>query len=253
MTRHLELEWRERIAIVRIDRPPANALDLELLDEADAFLEELRAADPAAVVITGREGFFSAGVDLKAAPRLDPAGQRAMVDQLNRLFETVYGFGRPVVCAVNGHAIAGGLVLALCGDYRVGPLSGKFGLTELRAGIPYPVAAMAIVKAELTPGVARRLVLGAELIEHQEAHALGLFDELAPPDSLLARSLEVARELAALPAEAYARIKAQLRDGTLSEIADALASGSDPVAHSWIGTESGRAAAAILRDPAGEP
>jgi enoyl-CoA hydratase len=160
---YVSIEQRDDVAIVRIDRPPANALDLELLEQGRAVLDELRTAEPGAVVLTGRERFFSAGVDLKLVPTLDERSQRAMVAGINRLFGGWYSFPRPVVCAVNGHAIAGGLILALCGDYRVVGTEGRFGLTELRAGVPYPAVAITVVLAELDSWAARQLVLGAGL------------------------------------------------------------------------------------------
>src|SRR5437763_5475942 len=212
MPRFIGVETRDEVALVRPDRPPANALDLELLAEGRAAVEDLRAAEPGAVVIVGRERFFSAGVDLKAAPQLDRDGQRAMVDGINRLFLGWYSFPRPVVCAVNGHAIAGGLILALCGDHRVGAGVGKLGLTELRAGIGYPAAAMAIVRAELPPPTVRALVLRANLIDSgPEAVELGLLDELAAPDALLDRAIEVAEGFAAPPRAASPRGEEQLR------------------------------------------
>src|SRR5919202_2969862 len=165
MPRFVTVESHGDVALVRVDRPPANALDLELLEEGSASVADLRAAEPGAVVIVGREGFFSAGVDLKAVPNLDREGQLGMVDGINRLFLGWYSFPRPVVCAVNGHAVAGGLILALCGDHRVGAGVGKLGLTELRAGIGYPAAAMAIVRAELSPPAVRVLALRSGLVE----------------------------------------------------------------------------------------
>ena len=139
MGRFVSVESRGDVALVRVDRPPANALDLELLEEGTAAVADLRAAEPGAVVLVGREGFFSAGVDLKAAPKLDREGQRAMVDGINRLFLSWYSLPRPLVCAVNGHAIAGGLILALCADYRVGAVgTGSFGLTSSRPVFPTP-------------------------------------------------------------------------------------------------------------------
>src|SRR5436309_12929302 len=136
--KHVRVEQRGDVALVRIDRPPANALDLSLLDEGHGVLAELEAAEPGAVVLTGRDGFFSAGVDLKVVPALDAADQREMVAGINRLFAGWYGFPRPGVCAVNGHAIAGGLTLALCGDHRVGAPAGRSGLAGLAGGVPYP-------------------------------------------------------------------------------------------------------------------
>src|SRR5205823_11686698 len=170
LTGFLSVEERGDVALVRLDRPPANAMDPGLLSESASFVEDLRSSDPGAVVITGRPGFFSAGADLKVVPGLDAAGQAAMVDGINRLFAGWYSFPRPLVCAVNGHAIAGGMILALCGDYRVGPKEGRFGLTELRVGARYPGAAMAIVRAELPAPVARLLTLRANLVEATEAY-----------------------------------------------------------------------------------
>src|SRR2546423_14183552 len=182
MPRFVTIETRGEVALVRVDRPPANALDLELLAEGRAAQEELRGGEPGAVVIVGRDGFFSAGVDLKAAPKLDRDGQRGMVDGINQLFLGWYSFPRPVVCAVNGHAIAGGLILALCGDHRIGSGVGKLGLTELRAGIGYPAAAMAIVRAELAAPAGRVLALRAGLLGlGPPAVELGVVGELGEP------------------------------------------------------------------------
>jgi enoyl-CoA hydratase len=240
--RHLQIEERGELALVRIDRPPANALDPELLDEGYRAVEELGAAGPGAVVLTGRDGFFSAGVDLKLVPTLDEEGQRTMVSGINRLFTAWYGFPRPVVCAVNGHAIAGGLILALCGDYRVGAPEGKLGLTEIRAGVPYPVAAMAVVRAELSAPVARRLVFLAELVDPLEALELGALDEVVEADEVLPRALQVAGELSALPAQAYELVKHQLR-GPVIEGIDSV---EDPLLGSWTGPDTGDAARSVL-------
>jgi enoyl-CoA hydratase len=244
--RHLKIEQHGDVALVRIDRPPANALDLELLEEGSQAVDELATASPGAVVITGRNGFFSAGVDLKLAPTLDEAAQRGMVDGINRLFAGWYAFPRPVVCAVNGHAIAGGLILALCGDDRIGAREGKLGLTEVTAGIPYPRAAIAIVRAELSAAAARRLVLGGELVGPEAALELGLVDELQEGQDVVARALELAAKRAALPREAYARIKHQLRGETIAAARAAVEHGADPVSGGWLGAETAQASAAIL-------
>jgi enoyl-CoA hydratase len=231
---------------VRLDRPPANALDPDLLSESAALVDELRSRDPGAVVITGRDGFFSAGADLKVVPSLDASGQAAMVDGINRLFAGWYSFPRPVVCAVNGHAIAGGMILALCGDYRVGCNEGKLGLTELRAGIPYPACALAVVKAELSAAAARVLALRAELIDPPTALALGALDELVSPDDVVPRALEVASEMAALPRSAYPIVKKQLRRETLEVLAAVVSGRADPVAAGWVSSETAAASAGIL-------
>jgi enoyl-CoA hydratase len=206
---HIALEDRDGIALVRIDRAPANAMDPELLAEGIAVAERLEAAPPRAVVLTGRDGFFSAGLDLKAVPTLGPDERERMMTAVNSLFRAWYGLPAAVVCAVNGHAIAGGMILALCGDYRVGGGTGRIGLTELSVGVPYPEMAMRVVRAELTPAVARRLVLGSELLDLATGVELGFLDEWA--DEPVSRALEVAERYAAHPAPGYGAIKRHLR------------------------------------------
>lgn len=237
---HIAVERDGGVTVVTLDRPPANALELGLLAEAEEVVRRLAAERPPAVVIAGSRGFFSAGVDLKAAPGFGRDEQRRMVEGLNGVFAGLYTLPTPVVCAVTGHAIAGGLILALCGDHRVGSTEGKLGLTEVRVGIPYPAAAIAVVRAELTAGVARRLVLGGGLVEPEEAVRLGLVDELRSPDEVVPRAVEVARALADLPGLAYRRIKAQLRGDRL-ELPD------DPMLGTWLGEETRTAAEATLR------
>ena len=251
MPETVKVEQRGEVALVRIDRPPANAMDPQLLSDGRTVLEELRSAEPAAVVLTGRPGFFSAGVDLKLAPTLDRDGQREMVEGINRTFLDWYSFPRPVVAAVNGHAIAGGLILALTADQRVGAGEGKLGLTELRAGIPYPAAAIAIVKAELSPPAARRLALAADLVDMRRGRELELLDELTEPDALLDRALEVAEGLAALPRSAYPRVKEQLRGETIAALRRRLDQGEDPMLSGWLGDETAAASAAILERDSG--
>jgi enoyl-CoA hydratase len=234
------------IAVVGIDRPPANAMDPQLLEEGRAAVGDLQQMAPAAVVLHGRPGFFSAGLDLKVTPTLDADGRRALVEGINGLFTAWYGLPMPVVCAVGGHAIAGGLILALCSDWRVVGRSGRFGLTELKAGVPYPAAASAIVRAELSPVAARRLMLRADLTDAARALADGVFDEQVDDDQVIDRAMEMATELAALPAAAYARTKRDLRGGTLAELQRAMEADADSLAGDWVAEDAGERAGRIL-------
>src|SRR4051794_22761025 len=107
------MEWVTRseqdgVVAVTADRPPVNAMDVQLLDEVVAAVEQLAADPPAAVVLAGRAGSFSAGLDLKAVPGYGAEERRSMVDGINRMALGVYGLPCPVVCAITGHAIAGG-------------------------------------------------------------------------------------------------------------------------------------------------
>jgi enoyl-CoA hydratase len=220
---HIAIAERDGVVVLTVDRPPANAMDLELLDELVEAIDAQAAHPPPAVVLTGRPGFFSAGLDLKAVPGYGPAEQRRMVEAINGMALGAYALPCPLVCAITGHAIAGGFVLAVCGDHRVASSEGRYGLTEIKVGVPYPQGAIGVVRAELTAGAARVLVLGNRLVDAGECVRLGAFDEALAPDAVLDRALEVAQELAALPAEIYARTKGELRAQTLTELRAAVA------------------------------
>lgn len=150
--KHLAIEPRGTVTVMRLNRPPANALELEIAQEFEAAFDATMQDPPKAIVVTGTGSFFSGGLDLKVVPSYSPEQQRAFLTVLNRAAGKLYGCPIPVVGGINGHAIAGGFVFALATDYRVGPTgAAQFGLTEARAGIPFPAAIMAIVKAELAP------------------------------------------------------------------------------------------------------
>ncbi len=198
-----------------------------------AAVDGIAADPPGALVMTGRDGFFSAGADLKAVPGYGPDDQAAMVHGINAMALGVYALPCPVVMAVNGHAIAGGLVLALCGDVRVASTSGRYGLTEVKVGVPYPQAAIGVVRAELAPHAARLLGLGNALHDASECLRLGVFDELAEPDAVLPRALAIAEELAAMPADVYARTKRELRGAATEQMR--AAAERDPLLDRWVG------------------
>ena len=238
-----------RIAVLKLDRPPANAIDLDLaeaFENALAMIEERDETD--ALVITGVGSCFSGGLDLKAVPTYDRAQQQAMVMAVNRMFGRLYGLPLPTIAAVNGHAIAGGVILTLGCDYRIGAEGNyKLGLAEARVGVVYPVAAMAIVRSELAPATARTMVLTARNYNPREALEMGVLDELQPPDRLLARAMEVAGEMAALPRSAYRRIKRGLRAQALASIDDAISNRNEPMLDSWLSDETRTASAEALK------
>ena len=230
---HVSIVECEGTAVLTLDRPPANAMDLALLGDLVEAVQRLAADVPPAVVVAGREGVFSAGADLKAVPDYGPAEQRGMVEAINAMALGVYGLPCPVVCAITGHAIAGGMVLALCGDHRVAATAGRYGLTEVKVGVPYPQAAIGVVRAELPAPAARVLALGNRLVDAAECVRLGAFDEALAPGEVLDRALAVAQELAAMPAQVYARTKAELRGATLATLR--INAERDPLLDAWVG------------------
>ena len=248
MSDMIQMETSAGIITLRLNRPPANALDLAFLTAlGDAFSELENRKDLGALIITGTGRFFSAGLDLKAIPDYSADEQRALAHQLNRMVGRLYGLPLPVVAAVNGHSIAGGVIIALCCDYRIAAAGDyKIGLTEARVGVPFPVAPMAVVQGELSQPAARISVLLARNLTPPEALSQGLIDELQPAEQLLARATEIAAEMAALPRSTYGRIKRQLRAAALARIDDAVTNQNEPVLDAWLNQETATASAQVL-------
>ncbi len=250
----LEVTREGELAIATLNRPPVNALDLPFLNHlADGFTALGGRTDIRAVVLTGGGAAFCAGMDLKQMPGYTAAQQDDTVRALNRMYHALYRLPHPVVAAVNGHAIAGGLLLALCADYRIvadGPF--KFGLTEVRVGAPFPVSALEVARAEMRPDVARQVLLLGENVGPAQALAWGLFDEKAPPTVLPLRAREMAARMGGIPAATFARVKRQLRGQALERMEAVLAADNDPLMGGWLSGETAGAAAGVLhRKPQG--
>ncbi len=240
--------WMEgEVAVLRLNRPKANAINHELASKLEAVLEKLAADQPAAVVITGAGRFFSGGLDLRAVPLYSAEEQTAFLQVANRMISKLYCLKVPLVGAINGHAVAAGFMLALTADYRVGPNKGAlFGLTEARVGIPFPAAPMVILKAELAPSDVRYTTLLSLNYDCEEAQRRGLLDELVPVDEVLPRALDVARDLATMPADAYACVKYQIRAEAIAELQALNQDQSDPMLAQWISPEAPTASNAVL-------
>jgi enoyl-CoA hydratase/carnithine racemase len=192
------------VAVLTLDHGPVNALDVELLR---ALPDALAAAGDAPVVLTGAGRSFSAGVDLKRIVAGGAAYVEEFLPALSAAFLAVFDHPRPVVAAVNGHALAGGCVLAAACDLRF-MSGGTIGLTELAAGVPFPTVAIEVMRHATGPA-ADRLVLTAHRLDPAEARRVGLVHEVVTED-LLAAAVASAAKLAAVPAAVYALAKRQL-------------------------------------------
>ena len=237
------------IALVTLAHPPMNAMDAGLLEELSALFEGLAADRSVRAAVIAADGpAFSAGLNLKTVPSLDRLGQRCLVDALNEAFGTLYGWPKPLVAAVNGHAIAGGLILALCADWRVAAdLAMQVSLAEVRVGVTYPVAALEVARSELSPAAARRLMLLGETLDAAGAQALAVFDERVPASDLRQHAIAQAIRHAALPPQAFATIKREVRAPQLARIGAARAGHAEPRLAAWLGEEMRRASETVLR------
>jgi enoyl-CoA hydratase len=229
------------VRVLTLDRTPANAVDVELLADLGAALDAARADDGVrAVVLTGGGAFFSAGVDLATIDRA--AGVGAIVElfrAIRRVLVALLGFPRPTVCMVNGHAIGGGLVLALACDYRLGLDGGwNLGLDEVSVGASYPLAAHEVLRLRLPHARVAELVLGGALYPASQAIRLGVVDELLPADRCEATVLRRAARMGAFPREAYVHAKQALVADALARIAAETPEEERAAASVWLAPES---------------
>ena len=215
----LETERRGDVDVLWQDRPPVNAADLDSLTALAEEVERLAAGSDRPLVLTGRGPAFSAGADLYRVLGGDHDYTAAFVAGLVRAFTTLFSFPRPLVGAVNGHAIAGGAILACCCDHAIaadGPH--RIGVTELAVGVPYPLAALEVVRHAVAPERFEEVVFLARTYSPQEARAIGFVDEVVPA-GVLDRALEIAERLGRVPPETYELIKKAVRRPALDRIA----------------------------------
>ncbi|PTQ52978.1 MULTISPECIES: enoyl-CoA hydratase-related protein [Hydrogenibacillus] len=195
----LRIERDGRVAIVTIDRPPANALSQGLLQELDEAFQEL-AADPAvkAVVVTGRGKFFSAGADLKEMQGAlgDATRGRALAERGQRTFDRIEGLPKPVVAAVNGFALGGGMELLLACHVRFAAASAKVGLPETNLGLIPGYGGTQRLARTVGAATALDLILTGRMIDAAEAHRLGIVQRVVPDEALRDEALAYARALA---------------------------------------------------------
>lgn len=217
----IESEQRDDVRVLRLAHGKANAIDLELLEALSSELEDARSDDgSAALVVTGSGSIFSAGVDLFRVLEEDETYLDGFLHAFHRTFLDLFTFPRPVVAAINGHAIAGGCVLACACDRRIAADAElSIGLPELRVGVPLPAVALEIVRATARPDRLTTILYGGETVSPSEAMAWGLLDEIVAGPGLLDRSVEVTRETAAHPA-AFAATKTALRGPYAEAIRD---------------------------------
>ena len=227
------------IAVLTMAHGKANALDIEFCAALAARFEALRGSDAKAVVIAGQGRMFSAGVDLK---RLSEGGAdyiRQFLPALHRLYDTVFFHPRPVVTAINGHAIAGGAVLAACADRRImGRESGRIGVTELLVGVPFPALAFEIVRFAVPPRYLPEFTLTGATYASDEAVQRGWVDELAEPGEVLEDAMAVAQELALLSPPAFAQTKMQIRQSVSERMAASGQATDRAVTDIWTAPET---------------
>ena len=235
----LELDERDDVVVIRMCHGPVNALDLTLVRELAATFRD-RAADRRPLLLTGAGMAFSAGVDLRQITDGGPGYVAEFLPALSEAFLAVFEHPAPVVAAINGHALAGGCIVAVACDVRVAaPDAGVMGVTELLVGVPYPTTALEILRHAVGDRHAARLVVTGARLTMVQAHAVGAITHLVETaDATERTATALAVTLGGLQRPAYALAKQQLRRHALRAIADNRHVDDEAVERIWAATDT---------------
>jgi len=235
----IEVQNQDSIAVLTLKHGKANALDIEFCEALAAHFQVLRGGDSKAVVITGQGKIFSAGVDLIRVSDGGAAYVRQFLPALHKLYDAVFFHPKPVVAAINGHAVAGGAVLAACADRRVmAREGGRIGVTELLVGVPFPALAFEVLRFALPACHLPEFALSGATYATDAALDRGWIDEIAEPAELLEDAIAVAIELAELSPAAFAQTKLQLRQAVSERMAQSGEATDHTVTDIWAAPET---------------
>lgn len=209
---YVRLEVDDGVGVVRLDRPPANAVDLQMGLELQAAIGEAGDRDDVgALVLWGGRRLFAAGADVKAMATWGPDEVKPSVDALGAACDLLEDLPKISIAAVNGYALGGGLELALGADLRYLADDAVVGQPEVKLGvIPGAGGTQRLVRL-LGPGRTRELVYTGRQVGADEAYALGVAERVLPADDVFEAAVADARELAQGPREALAAAKAAIR------------------------------------------
>ncbi len=226
----------------------ANAIGPGFLSGLESALVEVRAADVRGVVLTGYDRFFSAGLDLVELWSLDRSRMTAFLHQFDQVFLGVFDLPKPVVAAVNGHAVAGGCILACTCDARVmADGAGKIGMPEIELGLPFPTVALEVVRSVFPANLLLALLAGGANYPPGRAKELGIVDAVVPPEALIQEATDRCQAYARKAPAAYAAIKQALHAEVQTRIRSRWQEGNERFLDCWFSDE-GRARIGAARE-----
>ena len=222
---HILTEYREQVAVITIDNPPLNTLNLELIAQLRDAFETVDHSGAAAVVLTGAgERAFVAGADISQFPGLNTQPDAAdFVRRGQAIWEMIADFRLPVICAIEGYTLGGGCELALACDIRVASERAKFGLPEVTLGILPGYGGTQRLPRLVGPGMAKKLLLSGQPIDAQEAYRIGLTEILVPAGEALNEALRLAGRIGTACAPLAAQeIKRVVNAGLASSLREGI-------------------------------
>ena len=214
MSEFVRLEVEDGIGTIRLDRPPMNALNVQVQDELRAAAAEATARnDVRAVVLYGGPKVFAAGADIKEMADMSYVDMVQRAGALQDCFTAVARIPKPVVAAVTGYALGGGCELALTADFRVCGDNAKLGQPEILLGIIPGAGGTQRLPRLVGPSRAKDLVFSGRFVGADEALAIGLVDKVVAPDDVYTAAVELVSRYATGPAFALRAAKEAIDEG----------------------------------------
>ncbi|MGA9852366.1 MAG: enoyl-CoA hydratase/isomerase family protein [Gammaproteobacteria bacterium] len=234
---------------LRLAHPPANALNPELVQKLHEAIQAASKSSTRALILSGAEGMFSAGLDVPALLKLDRAAMHAFWKEFISLLRLIALSPIPIAAALTGHSPAGGAVLAIFCDTRIAA-EGKFkiGLNEVRVGLPVPSVIHAALKRLVGARQAERLCLHGLLIAPEEALRIGLVDQVLPPEQVISAALEWCRSLLELPPQAVAATRKLARADLVKLFSELGERSHDDLMNMWFSAETQSAMRALVAE-----
>ena len=216
------LKKEENISVITLDDGKANVFSTKMSTDINECLDEVSKED-GCIVLTGREGMFSAGFDLKTLQGGDMDQIQEMTTTGFKLLSRIFSFPRPVIAACSGHGIALGTFLLCCCDYRIG-IKGDFmlGANEMRTNMVIPPPILELIKFRVAQSHKYRAVLGAEMYTFQNAKEAGLIDEVVDSNILMETAFNKAKDLATMGHPSYSMTKELYIAEPLKKINDGI-------------------------------
>jgi enoyl-CoA hydratase/carnithine racemase len=223
MAEFVRLEVADGIGTIRLDRPPVNALNDQVTAELAAAASAADdSEDVRAVIVYGGEKVFAAGADIKQMAEADYAAMTVRSGRLQGALSLIAAIGKPVVAAITGYALGGGLELALAADFRIAGAGARLGQPEIQLGIIPGAGGTQRLPRLVGPARAKDIVFTGRMVDAAEAHAIGLVDRVVPDDSVYTAALEAVRRYAAGPALALRAAKRAIDHGLGVDLASGL-------------------------------
>jgi enoyl-CoA hydratase/carnithine racemase len=240
----LETIHHDAILELRLARPPVNALDPGLTRQLRSAVETASSQGARAIMLSGRPGMFSAGLDVPALLQLDRPALVAFWHDFFGLCAALASSPIPTVAAITGHSPAGGAVLSIFCDYRVMARSFdpakpyRIGLNEVQVGLSVPECIQFALRRLIGAYRAERLMVAGAMLDAEQALEIGFVDELAEGDKVVDRALEWLRDLLKLPPQAMATTRLLARSDLIGVFADPSKLSVEEFADGWFGAES---------------